>query len=101
LGYAQVIIRGARACATSIVVRIFARNRVEGPAAEQDDGRFYKLREYLVVPLICPTCQNVFAGPCIRAGDRQATLHGVVFDILVGSDHSAGLAAAKAWLAEP
>ena len=31
-----------------------------------------------VVPLICPTCQ-------MFASDRHATLHGVVFDILVGS----------------
>jgi hypothetical protein len=38
------------------------------------------------VPLICPTCQNVFAGIAqgIHASDRRATLHGVVFDILVG-----------------
>jgi hypothetical protein len=40
------------------------------------------------VPLICPTCQNVFAGIAqgIHASDRHATLHGVVFDILVGSE---------------
>jgi hypothetical protein len=33
------------------------------------------------MPLICPTCQNVFRG-IGHASDRQATLHGVVFDIL-------------------
>jgi hypothetical protein len=37
-----------------------------------------------ILPVICPTCQNVFAGSRM-AGDRQATLHGVVFGILVGS----------------
>jgi hypothetical protein len=33
------------------------------------------------VPVICPTCQNVFAGESRRP---PATLHGVVFDILIG-----------------
>jgi hypothetical protein len=28
----------------------------------QRHGRFYKLRDDGMVPLICPTCQNVFAG---------------------------------------
>jgi hypothetical protein len=40
----------------------------------------YKLSEYHMVPVICPTCQIVFAG---RRIDHPATLHGVVFDILV------------------
>jgi len=37
-----------------------------------------------ILPVICPTSQNVFAGkhPCQRP---PSTLHGVVFDILVGS----------------
>jgi len=45
------------------------------------------LRDDAIVPLICPTCQNVFAGfaQSIHAGGHHATLHGVVFDILVGS----------------
>ena len=52
-----------------------------GPWPSCDDG---------IVPLICPTCQNVFAGiaQSIHASDRQATLHGVVFDILVGSQRA-------------
>jgi hypothetical protein len=33
------------------------------------------------MPVICPTCQNVFAGSLKRPD--QATLHGVVFDIFV------------------
>ena len=47
------------------------------------------------MPLICPTCQSVFAGfaQSIHASDHLATLHGVVFDILVGSEHRVGLAA--------
>src|SRR5882757_9684178 len=54
-----------------------------------------KLRDDGIVPLICPTCQNVFAGfaQSIHASDRHATLHGVVFDILVGSESRVGLAA--------
>jgi len=46
-----------------------------------------KWRDDGIVPLICPTCQNVFAGiaQSIDASDHHATLHGVVFDILVGS----------------
>jgi hypothetical protein len=39
---------------------------------ECDDG---------ILQVICPTCQTVVAGSRM-AGDRQATLHGVVFDIL-------------------
>ena len=56
---------------------------------------FYKRRDDGIVPLICPTCQNVFAGfaQSIHASDHHATLHGVVFDILVGSENSVGLAA--------
>ena len=80
-----------RADATSIVGKDFlpaiaqshrtARCRA-GPRA------FCKLRDDGIVPLICPTCQNVFAGFAqgIDASDHHATLHGVVFDILVGSE---------------
>jgi hypothetical protein len=55
----------------------------------------FLLRDDGIVPLICPTCQNVFAGfaQSIHASDHHATLHGVVFDILVGSENSVGLAA--------
>src|SRR6266700_7658049 len=55
---------------------------------------FSKLRDDAIVPLICPTCQNVFAGiaQSIHASARHATLHGVVFDILVGSEHRVGSA---------
>src|SRR6266852_7715061 len=50
------------------------------------------LRDDGIVPLICPTCQNVFAGFAqgIHASDHHATLHGVVFDILVGSESRVG-----------
>ena len=33
------------------------------------------------MPVICPTCQNVFAGSL--KGPHHATLHGVVLDILI------------------
>ena len=42
------------------------------------------------VPLICPTCQVL--AQSVLAGDRLLTLHGVVFDIFVGSHSDA------AWL---
>jgi hypothetical protein len=46
------------------------------------------MRDDGIVPVICPTCQNVSLDrskhPCQR---HQATLHGVVFDILVWGDH--------------
>src|SRR5882724_7962732 len=61
-------------------VPVFPRDKHEAFARRwRDDG---------IVPLICPTCQNVFAGiaQSIHASDRHATLHGVVFDILVGSE---------------
>jgi hypothetical protein len=38
------------------------------------------------MPVICPTCQNVFSrgtGRDVPVGDEIITLHGVVFDILV------------------
>jgi hypothetical protein len=51
-------------------------------------GIFAKLRDDIIVPVICPTCQNVFRGigHSSHAGDRFVSLHGVVFDILVGSE---------------
>jgi hypothetical protein len=56
------------------------------------------LRDDAIVPLICPTCQNVFAGfaQSILASDHLPTLHGVVFDILVGTENRVGVA--PAWL---
>jgi hypothetical protein len=53
----------------------------------------FKLRNGGIVPLICPTCQNVFGGKAAVQATSPATLHGVVFDILVGSAYRAGLAA--------
>ncbi|KRR27756.1 hypothetical protein CQ14_29425 [Bradyrhizobium lablabi] len=68
-----------------------------------------------IVPLICPTCQNAFDA-IAQSIDHAATLHGVVFDILVGLAGPAvarspearlrpmgfGAAAfAAMWLAEP
>ena len=43
------------------------------------------------MPLICPTCQVL--AQSLLTGDRHATLHGVVFDILFGSQSDAGVAA--------
>jgi hypothetical protein len=39
------------------------------------------------IPVICPTCQNVFTGSLKRPD--HATLHGVVFDIFVESSEGA------------
>ena len=51
------------------------------PRPAREPRAFYKRRDDGVMPLICPTCQKVFRG-IGHASDRQATLHGVVFDIL-------------------
>jgi hypothetical protein len=53
--------RKSRNGATSIVGRVFVRNRAELPNAEQAVGVLQIARQR-IVPLICPTCQNVFAG---------------------------------------
>jgi tryptophan-rich sensory protein len=50
---------------------------------------FYKLRNDELVPLICPTCQ-MFSRVKHPRWRPPATLHGVVFDILVGSRHPVG-----------
>jgi hypothetical protein len=47
-----------------------------------------RLRDAENVPLICPTCQNVFAGQASMPANPFVfkgflSLHGVVFDILV------------------
>jgi hypothetical protein len=39
-------------------------------------------RDAGLVPLICPTCQGV--GKNLRSQRQLATVHGVVFDILLG-----------------
>ena len=73
-------------------VRIFACNRARGARCRAGPWAFCKLRDDGIVPLICPTCQNVFAGiaQSIHASDHHATLHGVVSDILVGSQSRVG-----------
>src|SRR5260221_178824 len=53
-----------------------------------------ELRDAGIMPLICPTCQNVLAGQSIHA-DALATLHGVVFDVLVWGEKRVGVAVGK------
>jgi hypothetical protein len=38
-------------------------HRAEQPAVGPGHGHFCKWRDGVIVPVICPTCQNVFAGP--------------------------------------
>ena len=88
-GNTRAIIRRVRAGATSIVGRIFCLQscrRARWAVLLRDNG---------MVPLICPTCQNVFAGEASMPATPPVTLHGVVFDILVGSANRAGCAAGK------
>jgi len=54
-GNAQAIIRRASRCHFNAGILGLLSRR-------EPDGRSYKLRDDEVVPLICPTCQNVFAG---------------------------------------
>ncbi len=81
-----------RADATSIVGKDFLPVALEEAVVGQGHGGICELRDDGIVPLICPTCQNVFAGiaQSIHASDHRATLHGVVFDILVGSQSRVG-----------
>src|SRR6266481_2760171 len=58
----------------------------------QRHGQSYKLRDDGMVPLICPTCQNVFAGKASMPATPQLLCMGL-FDILVGSENRVGLAA--------
>src|SRR5437899_1007810 len=57
---AQAIIRRARAGATSIVGKDFCLQSRRTARRWTGSGTFYRLRDDVVVPLICPTCQNVF-----------------------------------------
>src|SRR6266850_4221633 len=68
-------------------VPVSPRDKHEAFARRRRDGG--------IVPLICPTCQNVFAGiaQSVHASDRHATLHGVVFDILLEARAASALAA--------
>jgi hypothetical protein len=47
------------------------------------DADFDEWRDDGLVPVICPTCQNVFRGTFKAQNAEFVTLHGVVFDILV------------------
>jgi hypothetical protein len=51
--------------------RFFVRNRADAPAIGQGQG-VYKLWDDGIMPLICPTCQNVFAGS-LKASMPAAT----------------------------
>ena len=68
-------VRRALAVADGEAVWFWAPTLVAGSFA------LYRLRDDGILQVICPTCQTVFAGSRM-AGDRKATLHGVVFDIL-------------------
>jgi hypothetical protein len=76
-------------------VRMFCLQSRRSARCRTGPWTFCKLRDDGIVPLICPTCQNVFVGFAqgIHASDHHATLHGVVFDILVESESRVGLAA--------
>src|SRR5712664_1331331 len=90
LGNARGVPSLWRAGATSIAGKDFCLQTRQRARCRAGPRAFYKLRDG-IVPLICPTCQNVFAGFAqgIDASDHHATLHGVVFDILVGSESRA------------
>ena len=79
-------IASSRANATSIVCRDFRPNHTEQRAIAAPRA-FNGLCDDEGVPLICPTCQVLPPKrPCRRP---PATLHGVVFDIFVGSHSDA------------
>jgi hypothetical protein len=53
----------------------------------QGRSQFYEWCDDGILPLICPTCQKrvLEAALSMQAVDPGATLHGVVFDILIGT----------------
>ena len=59
---ARAIILHARAGATSIVGRISCPQSRRSARCRTRPWVLYRLRDDGIVPLICPTCQNVFAG---------------------------------------
>jgi hypothetical protein len=75
-----------------------ARTDLKGGAEpnRKSDGQYLRpplnpRRNHEFVPLICPTCQMSSASLEVSFRNRHGTLHGVVFDILVGSTTRAGL----------
>src|SRR6266478_3935398 len=92
LGNAQATLRCGEPVQLQLWVRIFCLQSRRRARRRAGPWAFCKLRDDGIVPLICPTCQNVFAGfaQSIHASDHHATLHGVVFDILVGSESRVG-----------
>src|SRR5450631_2414852 len=94
-GNAQAIIRRGEPVQLQFFGRMFCLQSHRSARCRAGSWAFCKLRDDGIVPLICPTCQNVFVGfaQSIHASDHHATLHGVVFDILVESQSRVGLAA--------
>ena len=75
-----------RAGATSIVGKDFLLAIAPKRPLSGGPWAFDELRDDGLVPVICPTCQMFSKDRSKHPGWRdQATLHGVVFDILVGS----------------
>ncbi len=66
-----------------------ACDRAEQPAARQGHGRLTMAGSWNITGDL-PDVSKCLRGVA-QAGDRQATLHGVVFDILVGSENHVGL----------
>src|SRR5665213_517751 len=58
------------------------RSRAALPRAQAISGGGHA-RDDAIVPVICPTCQNVFRGTFKAQSAPRLSLHGVVFDILV------------------
>src|SRR6266851_2362367 len=76
-------------------VRIFCLQSRRRARCRTGPWAFYKSRDDGIVPLICPTCQNVFAGS-LKASMPATTMllcMGLFFDILVESESRVGLAA--------
>jgi hypothetical protein len=60
-GKAQAIIRRGEPVQLQLWVRIFCLQSRRRARCWGGPWAFYKLRDDGIVPLICPTCQNVFA----------------------------------------
>jgi len=85
-GNAQAIIRCGEPVQPQLWAGIFCLQSRRSARCRAGPCAFDELRDDGLVPLICPTCQMFSKDRSNHPGWRdQATLHGVVFDILGGS----------------
>jgi hypothetical protein len=76
---------------TSSLAKTFRLNQPDARRGHARHAQFARRANLSQGCTLAPTCQNVFAGSRMPASHRQATLHGVVFDILDTSAPCGGI----------